>query len=219
MYRSPGRCVPSRRDTAAPSAQLLTLRPGSDFWTLGHKLFGTTPETYPVAFLAGDILDGAFLAPADTSYAATPTALATASASNLSDMTCLSALHARVSVITICNVFHLFDTAAAQLRLARALAGLLSPSPGSMIVGTQAARPEHGARRERRPGATDTDTDTGTITVFYHSPRSWEALWDGEVFRKGSVEVEARLIEHRVRNGVLGEVTYWFMDWSVTRLG
>ena len=67
MYRSPGRCVPSRHDTAAPSAQLLTRRPGSDldFWTLGHKLFGTTPETYPVAFLAGDILDGAFLAPVE----------------------------------------------------------------------------------------------------------------------------------------------------------
>ena len=148
MYRSPGRCVPSRRDTAAPSAQLLTLRPGSDFWTLGHKLFGTTPETYPVAFLAGDILDGAFLAPADTSYAATPTALATASASNLSDMTCLSALHARVSVITICNVFHLFDGAAPARARHRRPAVALARLHDRRHAGCAA-----GARRKAREAA------------------------------------------------------------------
>ena len=209
MYRSPGRCVQSRRDTAAPSAQLLTLRPGSDFWTLGHKLFGTTPETYPVAFLAGDILDGAFLALADPSYAATSTALAMATASNLSDMTCLSALHARVSVITICNVFHVFETEETQLKLARALGSLLSSEPGSMIVGRHNGLAQKGWRRGQ------------SFHMFCHSPQSWEEMWDGVVFEKGTVKVEARLLEKQ-RKYMLDEAVrerpVSVLEWSVTRV-
>ncbi|KAJ7853571.1 hypothetical protein B0H14DRAFT_3654160 [Mycena olivaceomarginata] len=32
-------------------------------WDLGHELFNSTPATFPVAFLAGDAFDPAFLEP------------------------------------------------------------------------------------------------------------------------------------------------------------
>ncbi|RPD58889.1 hypothetical protein L226DRAFT_471237 [Lentinus tigrinus ALCF2SS1-7] len=180
-----------------------------DFWMLGHKLFRTTPETYPVAFLAGDILDPDFLKPADPFYVAPPSE----QEPEVSAIGSLSPLHGHVAVISICNVFHLFDTEEAQTRLARALASLLSPQPGSMIIGTHAARPEHGSRLEK------VEKDhLHHVTVYYHSPESWKALCNGEIFRRGTVKVEARLIEHEVNNSIMGEVKYWFMDWSVTRL-
>ncbi|KAI0697086.1 hypothetical protein C8T65DRAFT_28339 [Cerioporus squamosus] len=59
-------------------------------------------------------------------------------APELSSMVTLSELHGHVSAITLCKRFHVFETEEAQLRLARTLASLLSPQPGSMIVGLAA---------------------------------------------------------------------------------
>ena len=33
-------------------------------WNTGHELYRSTPETFPVPFVQGDILDPAYLAPA-----------------------------------------------------------------------------------------------------------------------------------------------------------
>ena len=61
--------------------------------------------------------------------------------------------------------------------------------------------------------------DHPPVAMFYHSPESWAALWDGEVFEKGTVQVEARLVrmaEDTILHAVDQE--YWFMEWSVTRV-
>ncbi|TFY76056.1 hypothetical protein EWM64_g7955 [Hericium alpestre] len=42
------------------------------FWDLGHKLFNTTPETFPVPFIPGDIFNPAHLQPAEPFTAASP---------------------------------------------------------------------------------------------------------------------------------------------------
>ena len=178
----------------------------AEFWTLGHKLFKTTPETFPVPFLAGDAFDAAFLAPASPSYAPAPAP----TPEELCALTSLSPLHGRVSAISVCNVFHLFASESTQAQLARAIAGLLSAEPGSLVIGVHAGRPDAGATVEIGKGGRE-------VPMFYHSPESWAALWDGEIFEKGTVKVEARLV-------LMGDISaaikkpFWFMEWVVTRL-
>lgn len=46
--------------------------------------------------------------------------------------------------------------------------------------------------------------------VFCHSPESWVAMWDGKVFAKGKVRVDATMKwEDR---------GFWQLQWSVVRL-
>ena len=173
-------------------------------------MFNTTPTSFPVPFLAGDAFDPAFLEITPPASNATTTP-APPTPSELAALTSLNPLRGRVSAISICNVFHLFASEDAQTQLARALAGLLSPAPGSTIVGQQAGRPEKGLREERGRVA--------PVMVFYHSPESWADLWDGEVFEKGTVRVEARLASMTAET-TLGRLQneFWFMEWSVTRV-
>ena len=70
-----------------------------------------------------------------------------------------------------------------------------------------AARPEAGARLER-----------GVLQMYYHSPESWAALWDGEVCTKGTVRVETRLVPVEKETPSGEKLEYWVMEWSVTRL-
>jgi len=117
-----------------------------------------------------------------------------------------------VSAIHASSLFHLFDEKH-QLRLARSLAGLLSAEPGSLIFGSHGARPEKGLRVEQ--GRPNVD---GTY-MFCHSPESWADLWDGEVFKKGTVKVDAELKEVQRRDlAAPPEAKFWVMAWSVTRL-
>ena len=176
-----------------------------EFLELGHKLFNTTPATYPVPFLAGDALDSVFLSVTHPFYTR-PYEPAPA----LSSLKNLTPLQGHVSAISVCSVFHVFDEAG-QLQLARAVAGLLSPEPGSVVVGVHSGRPEKGTFVTRAGGR--------DVSTFYHSPASWEALWDGELFAKGTVKVETRLMEtggwdFQDRDSD----RYWFLMWSVTRL-
>ncbi|KIM68605.1 hypothetical protein SCLCIDRAFT_1180250, partial [Scleroderma citrinum Foug A] len=62
---------------------------------------------------------------------------------DLSVLMSLNPLHAHCSVINTPAFFHLFDEEK-QLHLARALAGLLSPQPGSIICGMQMGKKEKG---------------------------------------------------------------------------
>lgn len=48
-----------------------------------------------------------------------------------------------------------------------------------------------------------------------HSPESWRELWDGQIFEKGTVRVDAVVRESERKD--LGRKLY-MMDWSVTRL-
>ena len=153
----------------------------SDFADLGHKFFKTTPETYPIAFVPGDIFDPKHLeiVPPFTDANA-PTGPAPA----LRSLTSLNPLHGRVSAIFATSFFHLFDEEK-QLYAARALAGLLSPARGSMIFGTHVGLLEKGVKQMKENGR----------QMFCHSPATWTNLWDGQVFEKGSVKVQSYLLQ------------------------
>ncbi|KAJ6448921.1 hypothetical protein C8R45DRAFT_1224572 [Mycena sanguinolenta] len=180
-----------------PAQNIIASDLRQDFWDLGHDLFRSTPESFPATFLPGDALDDAFLAqhPLPDAPLASP-------APDLHTLTSLSPLRARLSAIHSASVFHLFSEAD-QLRLACKLAGLLVPKAGSMIWGC------HGAQ------ATKGYVEGAGRNMFCHSPESWRALWDGEVFPKGNVKVQT----HMVNAGrILNERTdFWMLFWSVER--
>ncbi|KAI0916855.1 hypothetical protein AcV5_007473 [Taiwanofungus camphoratus] len=178
------------------------------FWDLGHQLFCTTPETFPVPFLAGDVFDPVFLETVPPFYAPPETVVP-----DLASIKNLTPLLGHLSVIHASSFFHLFDEAQ-QLQLARSLAGLLSPKPGSMIFGEHGGRPEKGYRTEasisRRCGGED---------MFCHSPETWAELWDGGVFEKGTVKVDVFL--HEIDRDDLKPKEgsrFFVLVWCVTRL-
>ena len=129
------------------------------------------------------------------------------SAPDLRTLTSLNSLRGHVSAIYASYFFHLFAEDA-QLRLARALAGLLSPEPGSMIFGKHIGLPESG----------HLELPSVRHPLFCHDPRSWSELWDGEVFPKGTVKVVAFLIEPPKDEANPEINPYLLLNWSVTRL-
>ncbi|KIJ16042.1 hypothetical protein PAXINDRAFT_99023 [Paxillus involutus ATCC 200175] len=170
-----------------------------EFGDLAHKLFRTTPETFPGHFIPGDALDP------DTLSVVQPfEAVPDSPEPELKTLTSLNPLHGRISVIHASNFFHLFSESK-QLHLARALAGLLSPEPGSIICGGNWGLPEKGPMVERLFG--------GTMELFCHSPQTWTEMWDGMVFPKGSVELDNHLIEVDMEG-----YKFWYLLWSVKRL-
>ncbi|KAI1797519.1 hypothetical protein LXA43DRAFT_877015 [Ganoderma leucocontextum] len=179
-----------------------------EFWDLGHKLFRSTPETFPVPFLPGDAFDPAFLEATGPFYSPP-----SEPRPDLSTITSLNPLRGHVSAIHASAFFHLFDEEK-QLQLAKALAGLLSPEPGSMLLGAHGGRPEKGLRVEM------SRSNSHGITMFCHSPESWVELWDGQVFEKGTVKVDAGLVEIKRPDltHVSEETKFYFLWWSVTRL-
>ena len=70
-----------------------------------------------------------------------------------------------------------------RVAAARALAALLSPEPGSMIFGAHHSSSISGRR---------VNTLRGT-DIYDFNPEDWISLWDGEIFKKGTVQVEAGL--------------------------
>jgi hypothetical protein len=134
------------------------------------------------------------------------------SAPDLRSLTSLNPLHGRAFAIHASALFHLFDEEK-QLHLARALAGLLSPEPGSMIFGLHRGAPE---KKGYEPPIM-----RGGHRLWCHSPESWTELWDGLVFEKGVVKVQTKLV-HMERKNLKPDApqnsTLTFMVWSVTRL-
>jgi len=182
---------------------------GSDlragFWEMGHKLFKTTPETFPVPFVAGDIFDTEFISDSPIVYGQPPT-----EAPVLSELKSLNPVKGHVSAINACNFFHLFNEER-QLLTARRLASLLSPEPGSMILGEHSGFLEKGVRRvEKLPLGVD---DSGGI--FSHSAESWKELWENTVFEKGKVRVDVVLEEEHFDDRKGG---WSWLKWSVTRI-
>ncbi|TFY70109.1 hypothetical protein EVJ58_g47 [Rhodofomes roseus] len=152
---------------------------GSDlyaaFWELGHKLFNDSPETFPVPFLAGDAFSPAFLQPS-APFSALPSTPARA----LKALTTLTPLLGHVSAIHASSFFHLFNEAqqaaprarARRPALARAGLGHLRLARRAVEEGPEGARSRGGLWR--------------TEPMWCHDPESWEALWDGEVFERGT---------------------------------
>ena len=131
---------------------------------------------------------------------------------NLSTLTSLNPLRGHVGAIHISAVFHLFSEEE-QARLARSLAGLLSPQPGSMIFGMQSGRKEKGFRVEAGV------PNSHGKQMFCHGPESWRELWEG-VFPPGTVRVDADVWELK-RDDLkpVGEdAKFWVLSWCVTRL-
>ncbi|KAI0653584.1 hypothetical protein C8Q70DRAFT_927470 [Cubamyces menziesii] len=185
----------------------------AEFWELGHKLFRSTPETFPVPFVAGDAFDPAHLAIVPPFYTPPDTPVP-----HLSTLTSLNPLRGHVSAIHASSFFHLFDEEQ-QFQLAQALAGLLSSEPGSMILGSHGGRKEKGYRTE-----TGTQLRVGRKgPMFCHSPESWAELWDGQIFRKGTVKVDAILRDSERKYletvpGVPSGVKSYLLVWCITRL-
>ncbi|KAI9059640.1 hypothetical protein FKP32DRAFT_1129713 [Trametes sanguinea] len=186
-----------------PVDQIIATDLHPEFWRLGHKLFRSTSESFPVKFISGDIIDPAHIAiipPAYSSPEGPPP--------DFSTLTSLNPLRGRVSIIHASSFFHLFDEEK-QAHIARALGALLSPEPGSMILGM------HGANSQKGLDSITYGVDgKATFHLFSHSPESWTDLWDGLVFKKGTVKVEASLME---RAG-MGDRKFLFLHWCVTRL-
>ena len=127
----------------------------------------------------------------------------------------LAPLHGCISFIHASNLFHLFSEAN-QTAVARNLASLLSPEPGSMIFGVHVGRLEKGYRTEAPPPAPGY---LGNL-MFCHSARSWKTLWEREIFREGTVKVDAELVEQSREDLVVLDtgVTFYQLRWCVTRI-
>jgi len=154
----------------------------TELWNLGHELFKSSPETFPAHFVGGDAFNPEILA------VAPPASMQTAGVPipDLNDLTSLNSLHGHVSAIHATAFFHLFKEDQ-QLHMARAFAGLLSAEPGSVILGV------HTGAREK--GLVNQVFRNIEVNMFSHSPESWTDMWDGEVFEKGMVKVEAECRE------------------------
>jgi len=169
---------------------------------LGHELFKSTPETFPVPFITGDVFDSSTLEPV-APFNDAPKTLMPA----LNTLKSLNPLRGHVSVIHASSFFHLFDEEK-QFQLARALAGLLSPDPGSLIFGSHAGRPVKGTG----------ESSMGRPRCC-HSPESWKELWDGQIFEQGQVKVDAvlqRVDLHVADPSIVAE--RFLLQWSVTRM-
>jgi len=206
-----------------PLEQVLTSDLCQEFADLGHKLFRTTQETYPMAFVPGDIFDPKHLEvvpPVVVSAAAShgsttgdPRSGSSVPAPDLGSLTSLNSLHGRVLAIHASSFFHMFGEEK-QLHVARALAGLLSPESGSVIFGMQVGLPEKGFdplvvhwHRDHR--------------MWCHSPESWTQLWDGLVFENGMVNVQTELVhmgKKHLEPDASQNTTFTVLVWSVTRL-
>jgi hypothetical protein len=149
----------------------------SGLWDFGLQLFNSTPRTFPVAFVEGDIFDSATFDMKST--LSTPEVPSLLSLGNS-----LTALRNHLSAIHISMVFHLF-LEDKQLELAQRLAALLSPQPGSIIFGRHVGLPVAGIH---------TRNASATLRMFCHSPESWCTLWETVVFEVGTVSVDAKLV-------------------------
>ncbi|KAH8116883.1 hypothetical protein DFH11DRAFT_1577984 [Phellopilus nigrolimitatus] len=192
-----------------PLRNVITSDLVKDFWDLGHTLFKSTPESFPVAFIPGDIFDPLHVAPAQPHYSPP----ATSRPANLSELTSLTPLQGHISAIHASAFFHLLDEAE-QLAAARALASLLSTSPGSMIFGTHSSSHISGLR---------TAPNQLGKQIYCYNPEDWRAMWDGVVFENGAVEVKVTLVDSDPWRGqgpeiIADELGRRSMVWCAKRL-
>ncbi len=81
-----------------------------------------------------------------------------------------------------------------------------------MIFGEHGSQPTAGIRPIKSSGGKE---------VYCYPPEDWKELWDGEVFTKGTVHVDAELLEIRRKDveSIAPEGTkFYIMYWSVKRM-
>ncbi|KAJ3573129.1 hypothetical protein NP233_g2621 [Leucocoprinus birnbaumii] len=159
---------------------------GSDLheglWEFGHDLFKSSPETFPAGFVPGDAFSSAVIEPREPFYSPPQTTRP----ADLRSLKSLTPLQGHVSAIHASCFFHLFNEDQ-QHTLAKQVATLLSPEPGSVIFGV------HGGKDQK--GFITEVTNSRGEHMFGHSPESWVELWENQVFKTGSVKVEAELVQ------------------------
>ncbi|KXN93154.1 hypothetical protein AN958_00078, partial [Leucoagaricus sp. SymC.cos] len=174
------------------------------FWQYGHELFNSTPQSFPAGFIPGNVFDPEIIEPLLQPFYEPPLTLRP---QNLQELRSLTPLQGHVSAIHASSFFHLFDEEK-QNELARRLASLLSPEPGSIIFGCHRGVP-----------VKKTTDDLMGYMMVCHSPESWKNLWDGQIFKKGTVRVHAELKDAERRECSLENGDKLLMlDWSVNRL-
>ena len=194
------------------------------FWVCGHELFKSTPESFPAAFVAGDIFDPAFIEPWEAEAHIAGNYPPTTLTISLKALSSLTPLQGKISAIFAGAFFHLFNEEK-QLQVAQRLASLLSPEKGSVIFGQHGAMPIKGLRVQA-PVLKDV---AHKVQMFCHSPDSWKQMWLEDVFGgadgKGSerIEVDADLIEVERKDLKDGsdetdDRRFWLLNWCVTRL-
>ena len=192
---SMGHCSPPFRDYC-----MLKI-PHTEFWDLGHKLFRSSAASFPAAFIHADLLDQTQVAPGPPS----------SDSPDLSNLSSLNQLRGHVTAIHASALFHLFSEEK-QLALAQAFGSLLAPVSGACIFGWSTGIAE--------AGHVEFEGEVSHPRLFCHSPSSWEALWNGVVFPKGSVEVDAHLreFEHDVGVRLKGGLPIQRLEWVVRRI-
>jgi hypothetical protein len=169
---------------------------------MGHLLFKSSAETFPVPLIVGDVFDPSILDPVPPFNNAPQTPIP-----SLSSLKSLNPLAGHVSVIHATLFFHLFG-GEKELQLARGMAGLLSPEPGSVILGTQV-----GSTTKKVSQSSD------GANFYLHSPESWKELWT-QVFGQGMVEIETVLkpLTLDVYKNAANHPDSFVLFWSVTRI-
>ena len=170
-----------------------------------------------MTFVQGDLRDPAFLGAAKSettqSTAAPPSKIA------LKDIRIesLNSLHGHVTIILADLFFHQLKEDE-QAAVARSLASLLSPEPGSMIFGNHTALPQAGNwSPSPRPGETESK-----MKMYCHSPETWRKLWE-DIFAEDKVEVQVTLSGYGEGTDMRGTFPWntnpvYELEWSVTRL-
>lgn len=178
------------------------------FWECGHELFRSTSKTFPAAFVPGDVFDPTIISHREPFYRDSPPTHP--QPVDLHSLASLNPIQGHTAAIHVSSFFHLFEEDK-QLELARQVATLLSSEPGSIIFGAHNGKPDKGYRED--------PIGMKGYHQFCHSPQSWRNIWDGQVFKKGSVRVDAEILEDERRDLVAPEgVVFYLMKSSVTRL-
>jgi hypothetical protein len=176
----------------------------SGFWEYGHQLFKSTPDTFPIAFIPGDVFDPAFISQrgpffsmADVEGTVMPP---------LNTLSSLNPVQGKISAIHISSFFHIFSEDR-QLQLAKIVSSLLSPEKGSVIFG------QHGTKHVKGL------IEHNGATLFCHSSESWIQMWVEDVFGgEDRVKVDAELVSGRGFISISEEEKVCLLKWSVTRL-
>ena len=123
----------------------------------------------------------------------------------------MTELRGHLSVIYAASLFHLFSEER-QLELAKRLAALLDPRPGSIIFGSHSGAPVKGGRHGFYS------------SMFCHSAESWTQIWEEQVFEKGQVKATTILWEVPESTQlskefpVEKETKFYLLIWSIERL-
>jgi len=149
-----------------PMKQVLASDIRPEFWELGNKLYKSDGSSPGIQFVSGDILDDSFVKAGPVARSSQPSnnqefIYPELSSLHLTDS--LNPLARRLSVIHASWFFHLFDEET-QILIAKKLATLLSPEPGSIILGSQSGWASKGNHTTIVNGL--------PITHFCHSPES-----------------------------------------------